>query len=119
MINLGSALNLLDERKDVLAKVCKAILNNMPKALEQLNKALEDKDYFTACRVAHSIRGSARCIKADEVAATAEQIEKIMDKGNFEEAEKLWPDFINNVEQMMNDLKKELKLILGENGVGL
>ena len=103
MINLGSALNLLDERKDVLAKVCKAILNNMPKALEQLNKALEDKDYFTA----------------DEVAATAEQIEKIMDKGNFEEAEKLWPDFINNVEQMMNDLKKELKLILGENGVGL
>ena len=107
-IDLEYALALMDGEKKVLRIGCNAMLREIPQLVRQLHAALRQGDARTAYRLAHSIKGSVRSIKAEQTASLAERIEKAADEGRLEDALTLWPDFRERAGRMLLELREKL-----------
>jgi PAS domain S-box-containing protein len=108
LIDLQYALDLMGGEKEVLRIGCEAIAREMPKLLKQLHDALQNEDVCTVHRLAHSIKGTAKSIKADETAALAEQLEWMAGEKHMENAERLYLDLQENAEKMLVELGDKL-----------
>ncbi len=91
-----SLLNRLMGDETLLRKICAAFLDDMPRQILSLEKALTENDVASAAALAHKIRGAAANIGGISLNSVAEQMEI---KGNKGEGMQLTT--------LLSDLKKE------------
>ncbi|MGL1861187.1 MAG: response regulator [Pseudodesulfovibrio sp.] len=73
--NRETALEMLSGRKDLLARMDEIFMRDVPAELEELQGYVANRDWQSAKRLAHSIKGSARTVGAQRAGAVAEQLE--------------------------------------------
>nr|WP_321259773.1 ATP-binding protein [uncultured Pseudodesulfovibrio sp.] len=70
-----TALDMLGGKKELLARMDTIFLRDVPGEMTELTSAFESRDWDTAMRLAHSIKGSSRTVGALKAGAVAEQVE--------------------------------------------
>jgi len=70
-----SALDMLGQREDLLARMDEIFLRDVPLELEELASTIANHEWEKARRMAHSIKGSSRTVGAQRAGAIAEQLE--------------------------------------------
>ena len=85
------------------------IIEECPKRLDDLDKAIRTGDANLLSRTAHTIRGDLRLFGPSEAVNIASQIEAIGDDGTCENAEELIPE----MKQLANEILELLKIRVG------
>jgi two-component system, sensor histidine kinase and response regulator len=103
-VNIKKAINGLSGNKKLLTKILLDFNENQGTAAEEIKKALKNGDVKTAERLAHTLKGVAGYICADEVYEIAKKIE---DKINMENMKEL-NDLIIALEKVLGKVTKSL-----------
>jgi HPt (histidine-containing phosphotransfer) domain-containing protein len=77
-MTLERMISLFGDDRVVMGEICSIFLQEARTATAQLEALLESGELKAAKKVAHTIKGSAGNIGADEVAALAFDIEKVI-----------------------------------------
>ncbi|MDB4802407.1 response regulator [bacterium] len=108
-LDWDQALNSAAGDEKVLNKVISVIIEECPKRLDDLDKAIRTGDANLLSRTAHTIRGDLRLFGPSEAVNIASQIEAIGDDGTCENAEELIPE----MKQLANEILELLKIRVG------
>ena len=76
-INWKAALDSVQGDRRLLAEVIEAFLEEYPRLVEQLAAAAAAGDAKGVQRVGHTIKGSMRCLGADDAASAAAELEAL------------------------------------------
>lgn len=81
-------------------------LKSLPKRIEQMNKAIIEKDSDESKRIAHSIKGSALNLRMESISQDAQKLEEAINEGNWSKAE----DLVTEIDKRRLELDKVLGL---------
>lgn len=90
----------LNARRDLMALVIKAFLEDTPKQIELLQIAINDDKIDKVREVAHSIKGSASNINAVQLADIAKQIEMAAIEQNINTVASLWDTLRSTADEL-------------------
>jgi CheY-like chemotaxis protein len=96
----------LDDK--LLFKIFETFLNSYPKILEELEEAIEHKDFERIYRLGHKLKGAAANIRLKSVAKIAEEMEKSAKEKKDIDYENLF----NQLQTVLENVKKELEEIM-------
>jgi HPt (histidine-containing phosphotransfer) domain-containing protein len=85
-IDLAKAMSEFDADRDFLKEILGGFLNNVRKQIELIRTALADGNADTIRREAHSIKGGAANICADDLSRAASDLELLGKGGNLDGA---------------------------------
>jgi signal transduction histidine kinase/HPt (histidine-containing phosphotransfer) domain-containing protein len=108
-LNVADLLNRVGGNPKVLRDVARIFLEDTPKRLSTIRKAISRKDGEALARAAHALRGSVGMLGAKEIAEDARQIEALGRTGSTAEASKLLASF----EGKLSSFKRLLAGIAG------
>jgi len=80
--NKAEALARIDGDEDLLAELCQIFLQESPKLLEKLRRAVTDGDFETVMKTAHSLKGESSYLGAARAAQAARQLEQVGQERN-------------------------------------
>ena len=106
VIDLEYALQMMDGDEKILRAGCETIVNNLPGKLDELHRAVFQKDIKTVERIAHAIKSAAKSIGAEQAAETAYQMELAGKANNMLEAEHLMSAVKNDFSKVLAELEK-------------
>jgi HPt (histidine-containing phosphotransfer) domain-containing protein len=96
--------NKLDRDEELFAQVAELFLATMPPLLSQLRDEFQRKNFDTATRTAHSLRGSLANIGAAKSAALAAELEELAQKRLSDDAEELLHELKHRVDSIFTEL---------------
>jgi len=96
--------NKLDRDEELFAQVAELFLATMPPLLSQLRDEFQRKNFDTATRTAHSLRGSLANIGAAKSAALAAELEELAQKRLSDDAEELLHELKHRVDRIFTEL---------------
>jgi CheY-like chemotaxis protein len=102
--NKPYALELMGDDRKILLGVCSAMILKFPEELIKIDRALQDKDFQSAARIAHGIKSSVKSIGAQAIAATAYQLEQTLATNTVHDA----PGLFSSLKASMHGLLLEL-----------
>jgi len=109
-INLTLGLKLAAGKQSLYIKMLKTFASDQRHAIEHLTQALADHDYFTAQRIAHTLKGTSASIGAESLQNQAGEIENLaknnVDVVNILEKIKLIQPELNNI---INDINQSFE----------
>ncbi len=88
--NKTEALARIGGDEDLLAELCQIFLQESPKLLEKLERAVTAGDFETVVKTAHSLKGEASYLGAARASQAARQIEQLGRAGNQAEVTKIF-----------------------------
>ena len=94
---------------EVLKELIETFIDYMPSQLDDLNKAIENKDASLMFGIAHRIKSSCNSLGALGPAETAETIELLGRENSTEKADEYFSDLTIQVNRAIDFLKKELE----------
>ena len=94
---------------EVLKELIETFVDYMPTQLEDLQKAIENKDASLVFGIAHRIKSSCNSLGALGPAETAETIELLGRANTTDEADQYFSDLTTQVDKAIEFLKKELE----------
>jgi len=97
----------LDGDMDLLKELITLFIEDSPKLLSDIDKALEDQDFEKLRKVAHTIKGSVSNFSADNAFNVALDLENIAKENNFEKAKST----NQKLKEEINNVIESLKLI--------
>ena len=86
MLNYDYLNEIAGGDTEFIAELLGDFVSQTPALMEQIATALAQGDAATVGRVAHALKGSARAIGADELAAIAFELEQAGKQGNLTDA---------------------------------
>ena len=107
-MTLERMISLFGDDRVVMGEICSLFLQEVRQTTAQLEAALESGDMKAAKKAAHTIKGSAGNVGADEVAALALDIEKVILANDADGALILLPALQDAVEDTAAFLHAEL-----------
>lgn len=90
MLNYDYLNEITGGDPDFLAELLSDFLTQTPELLSQIESALVSGDAATLGKVAHTLKGSARSVGADEFAAIAFELEQAGKQGDLSNASEAW-----------------------------
>jgi signal transduction histidine kinase/DNA-binding NarL/FixJ family response regulator len=108
-LNTTDLLNRVGGNPKVLRDIARIFLEDTPKRMSAIRKAIARKDGEALARAAHALRGSVGMLGAKEIAEDARQIEALGRTGSTAEASKLLAPF----EGKLSSFKRLLAGIAG------
>ncbi len=103
-IDWNAALGAVQHDEELLREVVEAVLEEVPRLMDQLNAALERGDTATGQRMAHTIKGDLRTFQAQPAIDTAEALERSCKDGLLEEAHNLSRQLAPDIDQFLTEL---------------
>jgi HPt (histidine-containing phosphotransfer) domain-containing protein len=94
---------------EVLKELIETFVDYMPTQLDDLQKAIDNKDPSLVFGIAHRIKSSCNSLGALGPAETAETIEKIGRENSTEAIDQHFSDLKLQVDKAIDFLKKELE----------
>ncbi len=85
-MDVRDALSRLEDDRELLNAIVTIYLEDAPKLLEQIRRAVMGNDCRTLQRAAHSMKGLAVTLSACDVAATASRLEQMGSAGSLSDA---------------------------------
>ena len=104
-INIQDALKALNIGADVFKRILIGFLNNNKDTANNIKDVFEKKDWESLVHLAHSLKGSAGNIGADDLQEAAFQLEKASRKGAVNPPEK---NLVDNVETTLSQVLESL-----------
>jgi CheY-like chemotaxis protein/HPt (histidine-containing phosphotransfer) domain-containing protein len=93
--------------QELAEKIVEVFLDDIPKQIESLKKALDACDPETFHRVVHSIKGAAANVGGEALRELAAQVEKSCKEGNFESVS----DRCSQIESQFSRLKEAIIIV--------
>jgi signal transduction histidine kinase/CheY-like chemotaxis protein/HPt (histidine-containing phosphotransfer) domain-containing protein len=106
VIDLQYALQMMDGDEQILIAGCETIADKMPSKLDELHRAVFQKDMKTVERIAHAIKSAAKSVGARQASETAYQMELAGKANNMGEAEHLISAVQNDFSKVLTELEK-------------
>ncbi|MGH9354917.1 MAG: response regulator, partial [Terriglobia bacterium] len=104
------ALDQVDGDRELLAEVAALFLEEYPKRLVALRRAIEKADGRAMSGIAHSLKGEASSFAADGVCRSAIEIETAVENGDFDAAKAACSRLKDVLERLKPDLEKLSRL---------
>ena len=107
-VNIDAGLELYGGEMDIYVTVLESFVTNTPAALDKLRNVTKESlpDYVIAV---HGIKSVSATIAAEEVSARAKKLETMAKAGDLPGVLAGNPDFIKDVEILVNDIRNWLK----------
>ncbi len=97
--------------EDFITSVISVFLEEVPQDLEELETALNERNYERAYKLAHKIKPNVDLLGMEQTRAAAYQIETLGKNGaNRPELEKIFPILKKDIHQVVSELKKDFHL---------
>ena len=109
--NLDKIQEMAEGDEEFISSVVAVFLEEVPSDLNELEKAMELKDYNVVYNMAHKIKPNVDLLGMEQARATALQIETFGKKGeNAGEIERLVPLLKKDIDQVISELRNDFKL---------
>lgn len=97
--------------EDFINSVVAVFLEEVPQDLQELEKALNDRNYDQIYKLAHKIKPNVDLLGMEQTRAAALQIETLGKTGsNALEISTLFPILKRDIQQVVGELKKDFNL---------
>lgn len=106
LIDEQSALDALSGDRQLLSEVATIFVEDVPKLLENLEKAVTSRDFDTACRTMHGLRGLASALYSKALTDLTYQLEQDLKVGSAKSLEK---GGLSELKCSTENLTKELR----------
>ncbi|GAB1262111.1 response regulator [Aurantivibrio plasticivorans] len=111
--NRSSALKRVKGKDNRLQMLVKMFLDDMPQRVVQLNESIKQRDFDAVKMTAHTIKGVAGNLSAEQLASIASDIEQLGNQKDSTDLDALWPTFASNY----NDVESALKHYMGNDRI--
>ncbi len=109
--NLDKINEMAEGDEDFINSVISVFLEEVPQDLEQLENALEQKDYEQVYQLAHKIKPNVDLLGMEQTRAIALQIETLgKSSANMNEIQQVFPILKKDIDQVVSELKKDFQL---------
>ncbi len=105
----AKAITRLGEDEELFREIIGVFLEEYPKMMASLQKALEDRDSKLLQRMAHTIKGSVSNFCAEPAFEAAFALEMVGKEGNFSEAQRAFSNLKKEVDLLVTQISAELK----------
>ena len=102
-------LNTVMNDLQLLKEVADACIGECPTLLDQIPGALEQQDFKTASRLAHTVKGSMRTFGAQRAMEVAAALEQCAKEGKTDRSEELLPIVRDEVEKALEEIHEYIK----------
>ncbi|HZL72362.1 MAG TPA: response regulator [Planctomycetota bacterium] len=109
-LDRASALTKVRNKPELLMDLIRIFLEDAPRYMGDMRRALADRDGPTLSRTGHTIKGSSAYLGAEVVNKLAARIERLGSEGRFDEA----ATAVADMEREMGKLKTELEKFSAE-----
>jgi len=106
--NRAAALSRLDDDEDLLADVIRQFVTDVPDALSSIDTAIQRGDGASLRDAAHSLKGAAAYLAADDLCVAAQALEGYGRASQVDAARRAWPAFEATVRSVVATLRAEL-----------
>ena len=97
--------------EDFINSVISVFLEEVPMDLEELEKAIAQKNYESVYKLAHKIKPNVDLLGMEQTRAAALEIENLgKNSPNSAEIEKIFPILKKDIHQVVSELKKDFNL---------
>ncbi len=97
--------------EEFVQSVISVFLEEVPSDLEQLESALQSKNYDQVYKLAHKIKPNVDLLGMEQTRAAALEIETLgKSEANMSEIEKVFPTLQKDIAQVVSELKKDFNL---------
>jgi HPt (histidine-containing phosphotransfer) domain-containing protein len=97
--------------EEFVHSVISVFLEEVPDDLQQLEIALEAKDFEQVYKLAHKIKPNVDLLGMEQTRAAALEIETLgKNEANFAEIKKIFPILKKDIAQVVSELKKDFDL---------
>ena len=103
--NKAEALARIGGDEELLAELCQIFLEEAPKLMEKLRRAVTDGNFETVMKTAHSLKGESSYLGAARASQSARQIEKAGQESNQAEVTKIFAELEHDVADLTLALK--------------
>lgn len=109
--NLDKVNEMAEGDQDFITSVISVFLEEVPMDMEDLEKAIEARDYENVYKLAHKIKPNVDLLGMEQTRATALEIETLgKNTTSIDEIEKKFPLLKKDVLQVVSELKKDFNL---------
>lgn len=109
--NLDKVNEMAEGDQDFITSVISVFLEEVPTDMEDLEKAIEARDYENVYKLAHKIKPNVDLLGMEQTRATALEIETLgKNTTSIDEIEKKFPLLKKDVLQVVSELKKDFNL---------
>ena len=109
--SLDKINEMADGDQDFINSVIAVFLEEVPQDLENLEKAIQDKDYEKVYKLAHKIKPNVDLLGMEQTRAIALEIETLgKSTKNSTEIEEKFPHLKKDVLQVISELKNDFGL---------
>ena len=109
--NLDKINEMAEGDEDFINSVISVFLEEVPQDLEQLENALEQKDFEQVYKLAHKIKPNVDLLGMEQTRAAALEIETLgKSSANMEEIQQVFPILKKDIYQVVSELKKDFQL---------
>ncbi|WP_298794787.1 Hpt domain-containing protein [uncultured Allomuricauda sp.] len=109
--NLDKVNEMAEGDQDFITSVISVFLEEVPADMEDLEKAIEARDYENVYKLAHKIKPNVDLLGMEQTRATALEIETLgKNTTSIDEIEKKFPLLKKDVLQVVSELKKDFNL---------
>ncbi|WP_158975896.1 Hpt domain-containing protein [Cellulophaga sp. L1A9] len=109
--SLDKINELADGDEDFIQSVVSAFLDEVPEDLEQLEVAINEKNYSNIYQLAHKIKPNVDLLGMEQTRAAALDIENMGKVGDENPAlDQIFPILKKDIHQVISELKKDFAL---------
>lgn len=109
--SLDKIKELADGDEDFIVSVVSVFLEEVPEDLQQLQTAIEQKNYPAIYQLAHKIKPNVDLLGMEQTRAAALSIENLGKEGNTgAQIEEIFPILKTDIQQVVSELKKDFNL---------
>lgn len=110
--NLDKINEMADGDQDFINSVISVFLEEVPQDLQDLETAIENKDYEVVYKMAHKIKPNVDLLGMEQTRATALEIETLgkSPDDNIDQIEERFPMLKKDIHQVISELEKDFSL---------
>ncbi len=109
VLNLQSALELLDNDRDLLKILMESFINDMPFDTEKLDKMISSKNYDEAAKYVHAVKGAGRQLCAERLALAGQELEDVLRHKKEGDTTALASKMKDEYTSALNEIKEQHK----------
>ena len=105
-VNWEMALGVVQQDEDLLGEVIEAVLEEIPRLIDELAVALKQDDQKTIQRLGHTVKGNLRTFDAQPGLETAESLERHARDGELDKAAAVYDRLVRETTDFLTELSE-------------
>ena len=108
ILNFDSLLIRVGNNKNMVNEILHLYIETIPKKLEELKLAVEERNYVLIKNISHALKGASGNISAEKITKTAANLEKSGTEDNIRNSQLLFSILQQEYEELENEIKQLL-----------